>query len=438
MWDKIDATAALTSYLDSYDGDDFVLDMINPLGIGQGSAGCGRIDSNTCVAPNCVLTTEGTGWEYCTALSIANLNQIMRALYTATGDMPANFSNLAPSMYKDFTWPPPPDMSLFWSEFLTAISTILVVVTTLTGDVPVTAMGAFLGGMVTEGLNAIEEADSEASEDMSLEASNWADNLKNEWTQSWATYVDGGSTELIDLFDHGALLDERTIPIISSTSDNQITMEEVQTKIQQIFEASLVNKLWNADTVFVYCYPMDEDTFNGYADKWNADLQSWVDQDDGFGCYLQGISDYNVIFTYDDPPGYKDLGTGTYEFTVDDIIQGSYNSFVTGGFNYTPSVSANVDETLKHSWSDLMDKRIYTQPGMFNLLICDPSDTWSISKFYDNIGYEGYGYTASVCGCQDYADKNGKKFSDYLQSGDCSCGGGAGCCVETGSISVCP
>lgn len=92
----------------------------------------------------------------------------MRALYTETGDMPANFSNLAPSMFKDFSWPPSPDMSLFWSEILTAISTMLVVVTTLIGDVPITAMGAFLGGMVTEGLNAIEQADSVASEHMSL------------------------------------------------------------------------------------------------------------------------------------------------------------------------------------------------------------------------------------------------------------------------------
>jgi hypothetical protein len=92
----------------------------------------------------------------------------MRALYTATGDMPSNFSNLAESMYKDFTWPPPPDMSLFWSEFLTAISTMLVVVTTLTGNVEVTAAGAFLGGMVTEGLNAINDVDSTAADNLSL------------------------------------------------------------------------------------------------------------------------------------------------------------------------------------------------------------------------------------------------------------------------------
>jgi hypothetical protein len=90
----------------------------------------------------------------------------------------------------------------------------------------------------------------------------------------------------------------------------------------------------------------------------------------------------------------QDLDTGTYNFTIDHVIQGSYNSFVTGGFNYTPPVDTNVDTTLKWSYSDIMERKIYTQPGMFNLLICDPSDEWSISKFYENMDYPGYGYTA--------------------------------------------
>lgn len=79
---------------------------------------------------------------------------------------------------------------------------------------------------------------------------------------------------------------------------------------------------------------------------------------------------------------------------MDNIIQGSYNSFVAGGFNYTPSVSTNVDTTLNWSYADLMDRKVYTQLGIFNLLICDPSDEWSIAKFYDNMGYPGYGHTA--------------------------------------------
>ncbi|KAJ5121270.1 uncharacterized protein N7515_009231 [Penicillium bovifimosum] len=168
IWDKIGTTLALSSYLDNYDGDDFVMEMMNPLGQGQSIAACSRIDSDTCRAPDCTTTEEGTGWKYCTALSISNLNGVMRALYAATGDMPSNFSNIAETMYKDFTWPPPPDMGLFWSEFLTAISTMLVVVTTLTGNVEVTAAGALLGGMVTEGLNAINDVDSTAADNLSL------------------------------------------------------------------------------------------------------------------------------------------------------------------------------------------------------------------------------------------------------------------------------
>jgi hypothetical protein len=36
-------------------------------------------------------------------------------------------------------------------------------------------------------------------------------------------------------------------------------------------------------------------------------------------------------------------------------------------------------------------------------------------------------------------DQNGKKFSEFLNSGTgCSCGEAAGCCVSTGSVNVCP
>lgn len=79
---------------------------------------------------------------------------------------------------------------------------------------------------------------------------------------------------------------------------------------------------------------------------------------------------------------------------MNNIIQGSYNSFVAGGFNYTPSVPTNVDTTLDWSYADLMDRKVYTQLGIFNLLICDLSDEWSIAKFYDNMGYPGYSHTA--------------------------------------------
>jgi hypothetical protein len=78
---------------------------------------------------------------------------------------------------------------------------------------------------------------------------------------------------------------------------------------------------------------------------------------------------------------------------VDNIIQGSYNSFAAGGFNYTPFVSTDVDTTLKWSYADLADRKVYTQPGIFKLSICDPSEEWPIAKFLDNIGYPGYGHT---------------------------------------------
>jgi hypothetical protein len=113
---------------------------------------------------------------------------------------------------------------------------------------------------------------------------------------------------MIDLFDHGVFLDKRNIPIISPKASNQISELEIQQHIQQIFEATIVNKLWNADSVFLYCYPMDESTckalirqssnnrgnllnyflVNGYKDKWNEKLQAWVGHGDGYGCYLQG------------------------------------------------------------------------------------------------------------------------------------------------------
>ncbi|KAJ5116978.1 hypothetical protein N7456_001326 [Penicillium angulare] len=439
IWNDIDATASLTSYLDNYDSDDFVLDLVNPLGFGQSFSDCGRIDTGSCTAPDCTTNEADTGWVYCTALSISNLNNVMRALYTATGDMPANFSIFSQDMYTEFTWPPVTSMDFFWEEFLGAISTMIVVVTTLSGDVPVAAFGAFLSGMITEGVTAIEQTGSQAANNLSILADDWAGALQDQWAHAWATYIDGGSKDMITLFDNGVLLDKRNIPIISPKSDNQIYLNEIEDRIQQIFQASVVNKLWNADEVFLYCYPMDEDTFNGYSDKWTAELQGWVDYDDGYGCYLQAIKDYDIIYTYGDPPGYKDLGTGTFNFTVDTVIQGSYNSFVAGGFNYTPSVSTNVETTLEWSWSELLDGKAFTQPGMFNLLICDPSDEWSISKFYDNIKYSGYGNTASLCGCQDYTDKNGKKFSDYLGIGSgCSCGDVAGCCVVTDGVTTCP
>jgi hypothetical protein len=71
------------------------MEMINSLSTGQSVSGCSRIDDDVCQAPDCTTTTEGTGWKYCTALSIANLNGVspseFQSFYTEVpcfADMP--------------------------------------------------------------------------------------------------------------------------------------------------------------------------------------------------------------------------------------------------------------------------------------------------------------------------------------------------------------
>lgn len=92
----------------------------------------------------------------------------MRGLFDAIGELPLNFSLRADIVWNTFTWPPPPSMNLFWEEFLTAISTMLIVFTTLTGNVGITAGGAFMAGMVTEGLNGILQPDSTSHNNLSM------------------------------------------------------------------------------------------------------------------------------------------------------------------------------------------------------------------------------------------------------------------------------
>lgn len=260
MWDRINATDSLKKYLDHYKGVDFVLDLANPLGVGQSYGPCGRLDTDRCQQENCLRTTPGTGWKYYTLMSISNLNAVMHTLYLATGNMPSTFTARGSNMISDFTWPPPPDMSLFWTEFLTAISTMIIVVTTATGDVPVTAAGAFLGGVVTEGLNAMSQPDNQAQNNLSIEASNWANSLRSEYTKMWANTIDRGDDSMLKLFDHGAFLAQQDIPIVSPAADNQITLDQVEKYVLNIWDAAVVNKLWNQDTVFLYCYPMSKDT----------------------------------------------------------------------------------------------------------------------------------------------------------------------------------
>ncbi|KAJ5219442.1 uncharacterized protein N7498_001541 [Penicillium cinerascens] len=198
---------------------------------------------------------------------------------------------------------------------------------------------------------------------------------------------------MADMFEHGAFLDSLQIPIISNASTH-VPLTTVESQVMQIWDATVINSIWNAESVFLYCYPMSEAEFTKKSGKYNSDLQAWVDQDDGYGCYLQGISDFSEVYVYGTPPGYKNLATSTYPFSIPDVIKGSYASFVQGGFNYTPSVEVNVDTVASLTAGDINDGNLWTMPGMWNLWICDPHSKWSIDEFYDNMNDEGYGWTA--------------------------------------------
>lgn len=88
------------------------------------------------------------------------------------------------------------------------------------------------------------------------------------------------------------------------------------------------------------------------------------------------------------------LGNSSYPFTVADVIQSSYASFVTRGFNYTAPVATNIQQVLSMTADDIQNGDLWSMSGTFNLLICDLSATWSMDEFYSNINYEGYGYVA--------------------------------------------
>ncbi|KAA8645829.1 uncharacterized protein ATNIH1004_007250 [Aspergillus tanneri] len=116
----------------------------------------------------------------------------------------------------------------FLAEFLTAISTMLIVVTTATGNVLATAVEAFLGGMVTEGLNAMSQPGNYAQKNLSTEASDWAGSLRSHYTDMWKNTIDRGHEDMLKLFDHGVFLAQQDIPIVSPAADNQITLGQVE------------------------------------------------------------------------------------------------------------------------------------------------------------------------------------------------------------------
>ncbi|KAJ3474589.1 hypothetical protein NLG97_g9776 [Lecanicillium saksenae] len=403
IWDAIHASDSLSDYVKNYNGRNFMVDLVNPLGIGQSSSGCQLIDEATCNPSNCDSNTRGFGWKYCVGLSLANLNQVrtinktitsfhalisrqvMRALYTATGMMPPKFHARAQEISQTFTWKPRDD-TLFWQEFMTALSTVLVVATTLTGNIALTAAGSALAGGLTAVLNVITQPKNVAQTDFTIEAGKWADGLKKAYVGMWDD-INRGGKEIVPLLSHGAFLDYRQLPI--TRTDDRITHDQLVDHVLDIWDAAVVNKKWKEDNVFLYCYPMSKSVFDSHASKYQGDLQSWVDQDGGKGCYLQGISSGGAVIEYGTPPGSEKLGHD-YPFTSADVIQSSYATFAEGGFNYTVPVHDNVQTVVALDAAAIAGGKLWRAAGTFNLPICDPSDQWSIDTFYNNLNYGGF------------------------------------------------
>lgn len=89
--------------------------------------------------------------------------ELLAKIHDAVQNMPANFSTRANSIYSTFTWPPAVDESLLLTELMTGISTGISVLSTLTGDDVVAAGGAFISGMISEGMAAAQSSATEAN-----------------------------------------------------------------------------------------------------------------------------------------------------------------------------------------------------------------------------------------------------------------------------------
>jgi hypothetical protein len=128
----------------------------------------------------------------------------------------------------------------------------------------------------------------------------------------WNYSIANGNVSMVSLFENGAFLREETMPLISTNTSNLVTTTEISTDLNYVWDAAIVNTLWNQSSVFLYCYPMSEDDcmiraiilvflvshelmelpmeilVNSNSGKYPTDLQAWISQDSGYGCYLQG------------------------------------------------------------------------------------------------------------------------------------------------------
>ncbi|KAL1969871.1 hypothetical protein VTN77DRAFT_7380 [Rasamsonia byssochlamydoides] len=295
----------------------------------------------------------------------------MSDLYNALGDIPGNFSSRVTEILGTFTPPLLPDNSFMWIEILTAISTLLIVGTILTGNIYATAASALFAGAITKGINVLAGSASTPGTNLSITAYDWVDSVQNIYTNLWENTIDAGNESMVSLFEKGVFLDERKIPILTSSANaTKITQGQVTDWNLDVLDAAVVNLCWNQANVFLYCYEMSEDDFNNNAADIPPALKAFTSQGYGFS-------------------GHRQL-----PFTGPDIIQSSYSSFVAGGFNYTVPPPDNINTVLAMTVDDILNGGLWPMVGTFNLPICDPSGTWSLEEFFANMGYEGYGDTA--------------------------------------------
>lgn len=72
------------------------------------------------------------------------------------------------------------------------------------------------------------------------------------------TQIQTGNKTMVDMFAHGTWLDERQIPLISTLANVSVSVDNITSQITEIWDAAVVNSLWNAEGMFLYCYPMSE------------------------------------------------------------------------------------------------------------------------------------------------------------------------------------